>query len=267
MFDVSPQMQEYITGQGDVPIRDSQFFHPKAGGTTTELAYGLTHDYRASNASGEWQAVAIPLNSIWLSDLSPEPPSTSLVETIDVSNYQSRDLTPLFQQFSEVEHVIVRLFHSGESPSRQHSIDQIHSVQANGRTLGGYMWPYHGLAPYTQIESSISILADTQSRIPILWIDVEPYNNTLPTLNELEGCVNACANLNQPCGIYTGKWVWDRLGNPQLFSYLPLMHAEYDIPPSLTLRTPYGGWTTCAGHQYTSAPIDRSIFDRTYTEV
>lgn len=266
MFDVSPQMQEYITGQGDVPIRDSQFFHPKGQpDTTTELAYGLTHDYRASNASGEWQAVAIPLDSIWLTpDLPPEPPSTSLVEAIDVSNYQPTDLTPLLDG---VEHVIVRLFHSGEGPSGTHSIRQIQSVQANGRTLGGYMWPYRGLDPKRQIESSLSILADTQSRIPILWIDVEPYNDTLPTLYELEGCINACAALHQPCGIYTGKWVWDRLGNPTQFSYLPLMHAEYDILPSLILLTPYGGWNVCAGHQYTSTPIDRSIFDRTYTEV
>lgn len=267
MFDVSPQMQDFIALHNDVPIRDSQFFHPKGQpNTTTELSYGLLNDYRSSNASGEWQTVAIPHNTIQQPNPTPTPTPTELVQAIDVSNFQPTDLTDLIAQ-NEAEHVIVRLFHSGESPSRQHSIAQIESVQANNKTLGGYVWPYRNLDSRRQIESSLSILNDTQTTIPILWLDIEPYENTLPTLQEIEGCIEVCASLHQMCGIYTGKWVWDSLGNPQVFSYLPLFHAEYDIPPSLTLRNLYGGWTVCAGHQYTSTPLDRSIFDRQYTQV
>lgn len=253
MFSVGFGIQAKMTELGDHAIHDSIFIHK--GTVVNEWGFGEHYDYEASNATGNWITIATPkLGS---------PSTNTILSAIDVSNFQSRNLTPYMDQFNP-DHVIVRLFHDQESPSRDHSIAQIRSTIDHEKTVGGYVWIYKGLDPRRQVESSLSIVHQLDVTIPILWIDVEPYNNVLPTLDELVRTVEACDNVDQPCGIYTGKWAWDRL-NTSTFSHLPLWHAEYGIEPTLELANPYGGWTTCVCHQYTSTPIDRNIILSQYT--
>jgi hypothetical protein len=264
MFDVGSGIQEKMDELGDIAVRNSEFFHSiekNPDGTprhTTEFGYGFKFDYRSSNVRGNWETVAYYLNT-----QAPIPPILTTVEAIDVSSHQPTDLTNLINQFNP-HHVVVKLYQSVEQPSPAHSRAQLNSALDNGCTIGGYYWLYTGIDIEQQVNDALQILAHP----PVLWIDVEKYTDgSLPTLDEVIRSIEYIESLNIRPGIYTAKWVWDILDNPQELSSDLLWYADWSNPPSLDLAVPFGGWRQAAGHQYTSTPVDRSIFDKQYTEI
>lgn len=260
MFDVGSGILQLMEEYNDYPIRDSVFFHPKHGSQliTTEYGFGWKHDYVASNASGEWLIKALP------TELPLEPPTEPqpIVSAIDVSSHQTQDLTQYITQFNP-DHIIIRFYQDIESQFIPHTRAQVDSARYHNKSIGGYGWLYRNYGQH--IETCIDLADDLQVTIPILWIDVEPYQNLFPTVYDLDVAIEVCKRRNQRCGIYTGKWVWDVLNNPTQYSDIPLWHSHFNDTPNLQLVEPYGSWTKCAGHQYTSSPIDRSIFDVEYT--
>ena len=263
MFDVGPGIQAKMDELGDIPTKNSIFYHSIDGKSVSEWGFGLFNDYRAvqSEPGTQWIVYAYGLNYLG----NPEPPSQQIVSVIDVSSHQSTDLTSYINQFNP-DHIIIKFYQDIEfAGSQDVTRQQVASAQAHNVSVGGYGWLYRSQGH--NINSCLDLAAELNIRLPILWIDVEPYNGVYPKLQDIEDAVEVCVNRSQPCGIYTGKWVWDALGNPYYWSYLPLWHSHYGIEPSLTLSNPYGGWTTCVGHQYTSTPIDQNIFDVQYTKV
>lgn len=267
MFDVGFGIRKKMEELGDVAIRDSKFYHPKGQPEiTTERGYGFLYNYTASNVTGSWIVAAYYLGTEVELPTQPTPPETTLVKAIDVSSHQPANLTNLIQ-IHQPEHVIVKLYQDIEQPPQQHSIDQLRSALDNGCTLGGYVWLYHNIDVRQQIDSAISVLP-LGIAIPILWIDVERYTDgSIPTWHEVVDAVRYATEQYGQAGIYTGKWVWDILGNPIGLGHIPLWYSHYDIQPTLKLPSPFGGWTEAVGHQYTSDPVDLNIFDRKYTEV
>lgn len=62
----------------------------------------------------------------------------------------------------------------------------------------------------------------------------------------------------------TGEYFWkDNMGNTAEFSSLPLWHSSYFFNKHIVHYVQYGGWTTCAIHQFSS---DRVICGRTRDE-
>lgn len=61
-FNVGEGVANLMQQLGDYAVRDSSFMHPiSKPNITTEFGYGMRYDYRASNASGEWEVLAYPL--------------------------------------------------------------------------------------------------------------------------------------------------------------------------------------------------------------
>lgn len=61
-FDVGPGVLSKMEQLGDVPARDSAFFHSKDGKSLSEWGYGLKYDYRAvKDADRDWQVIAYAL--------------------------------------------------------------------------------------------------------------------------------------------------------------------------------------------------------------
>ena len=191
------------------------------------------------------------------------PDVPELVHAIDVSSYQSRDLTAILDGLEpRPTHVVVRLYQAAELPSQEHSLAQIESARANGCTVGAYVWLYAGLDPRSQVRDVLALAARAQLRIPVLWLDVEPEaDGSLPDVLEIRTAIGACWLAGVRAGIYSGSWAWPKLGSPTEFAEegVPLWTADYNGQPTLGVPL-YGGWTEVQGHQYQGSPIDRSVF-------
>jgi hypothetical protein len=253
-----------------------------------ELGAPLTADIKGAVFRGYYDGVMIALPGVaeayFVKDVESglvipdEPPSQPqpqrLVNSIDISNHQEDvDLWSLLDRL-QTEYCIVRV------PQRVEPADlariaheQIEIVLAKGVKLGAYFWLYRDVEIEQQVEDVVRFLAGYKQYIQanLLWPDIEPYqtNDNLPDLNQIKECVSFCFDADYFPGIYTGPWVWKLLGNPHdpVLSSLPLWSAEYNEVPTLDSAQLYGGWTACAGHQFTSNPVDQSVFDSVILEL
>jgi len=142
---------------------------------------------------------------------------------------------------------------------------QIRDARAFGASVSGYVWAYWGVDALEHINSALDV-APPGSNLKMIWIDCEddagaapgtvgPWLVTAREIIEARG---------YRMGIYTGRYWWqDKTGNSEVFADLPLWLADYDNVDTLEMRYPFGGWTTLAGKQYTSDPIDLDVFSST----
>jgi Glycosyl hydrolases family 25. len=191
---------------------------------------------------------------------------TRLVNSIDISNHQrDLDLAAILNDW-DIEYCIVRIPTSVE-PASLAAIarDQISIVLDNDVRLGAYFWLYRDIDIERQVSEVSEFLQGYQLQANLLWPDIEPYqNNTnMPSLPQIKLCTRLIVDYERDPGIYTGPWCWALLGNPvdEELNALPLWSAEYNQQANLDHVTLYGGWTHVAGHQYTSNPLDRNVFD------
>jgi hypothetical protein len=189
-----------------------------------------------------------------------------LVRSMDVSNYQPRNLSNLIMEH-EPEHVIVRLFLPEETPDQAISIAQLHSTVDNGCSPGGYHWCYRDLDPIKSAQDALALFhLASVGKLPVLWHDIEPYNYTIPDANWLRTSFNYCVAQGVRPGIYTGKWVWDAyFKNVTEFAHLPHLLAYYDYDPDID-PIDLGFVYTLAGQQFTDIPVDLSMIEKEYTE-
>lgn len=189
----------------------------------------------------------------------------SLVKAIDVASFQPRDLSTIIAA-EQPAHVIVHLYHDQETPPWGHSAAQVQSARDNGCTVGGYCFLY----PQTDMVRTINSVADRCASIglvlPILWLDVETYNGRDLTPGELRSAVNHCDALGIPCGIYTSREMWRRVGNPDGFESRPAWIANYNGTPWANINGP-ANLPNVVGHQYRGDPLDLSLMLLEYTVV
>jgi hypothetical protein len=171
-----------------------------------------------------------------------------------VASYQPADLTPIFAE-REVGHVVVRLYLPQEKPSQQHSVDQMQSARGNGKSVGGYMWPYAGLSMANSVSNALYLAEQAGFKIPVLWLDIEPTpEGEMVSIEEIWGCLNrAMMDYDQRAGIYTAKWVFDQFYpgfNGFAEDDIPLWVAQHDGIPDPNVFEPFAGWTRCEAKQY-----------------
>lgn len=188
---------------------------------------------------------------------------TTIIDAIDVSSHQPRNLTQLITQL-QPKHVIVKLYLRGvESVPQQYSIDQARSARDNGCTVGGYVWCYRTVSAEQTIVLALETAEKAQIQLPTLWLDIEEYDGQPgPSIAWIHEALAACESLGVRAGIYTAKWYWDKW-HPGVtdFGDVPLWAAQYGPKPSLDQFKPFGGWTKAAGIQWTSEPIDQNVFN------
>lgn len=191
-----------------------------------------------------------------------------LVKAMDVSSHQDRDIRSLITDH-QIQHVIPKLYLPEEVISRDHSITQAKYAFEMGCTVGGYFWGYKDLDPHKSVNDALEVAELAGYTPPVLWCDVEPFqtNSNVPGVDWLYAAQDTAEEAGVRFGIYTGPWVWQLLGNPTDFWDVPLWTAQYylDRLPRLGQIQLYGGWESAAGHQYTSDPVDLSVFLPEYT--
>lgn len=235
---------------GYVPDTNDQgwWYNPDPTIDINDLAKNWWHETTVSDAPG----VTVPQ-------------AAGLVPGIDVSNAQPQDLAGLIA-LSGARHVIVKAYQSAEIASgRPHAKAQIQSARDNGCTVGLYVWLYASVNVQQQVDDTLSLAAEMGLVLPFYMIDVEPYTDgTCPTPVQVAAALNAFAVAGQRGALYTGKWVWDRLGNPGGFEGTPLWIASYNHQP--TFELPSFGGMQIIGHQYDDVAgngqgLDMDVFD------
>lgn len=220
---------------------------------------------------GDWQGAAADVIALEGGDttldvypLPPAPrPSTALVRAIDVSNYQPADLTALIRQ-AQATHVVVRLPVPQEPASfADIARAQLASASANGCTTSGYFWPYADNDPAGSVDFALG--AARGIPLAVLWVDVERSSYEPVNLDWLGAAFAACDARSQRCGVYTSKSQWAALYGADTpygpIGSRPLWFARYDGAADLvTGFEPFGGWTAPSGKQFTSSPVDTSLF-------
>lgn len=149
-----------------------------------------------------------------------------------------------------------------------YSVAQARTARERGCTVGGYVWLYAGIDGAHQVAAALDTAQKASITLGVrnpLWLDCEDYTDgSYPSLAVIQQAVAESGRRGIACGIYTGGWWWrPRTGNSQAFAGLPLWDAHYGIDPSLGAPG-YGGWEERSGHQYTSKPVDRSVFNSAY---
>lgn len=186
-----------------------------------------------------------------------------LVRGIDTASYQPTDLTALIAE-TGARHVVVKIYQQverigGRLTGAEHSAAQIRSAQANGASVGGYIWCYASRDPAESVRDGLNLARSCGVALPLLWLDIEPYTDgSLPGADWIRAALAECEAQGVRGGIYSGAWVWPRLGSPQ-FPGVPLWSAIYDGVPQLDV-TPYGGMRL-VGKQFTTHPCDTNVFD------
>ena len=126
------------------------------------------------------------------------------------------------------------------------------------------MWLYADADPRRGIRDAIELARSEGILLPVLWIDVETYTDgTIPSALTIAAAIDECELLGVQPGIYTSSAMWQRIANPN-FSHLPLWVAHYYFEPRPNLEGVqlFGGWSRdmVYGHQWTSSPVDQSVF-------
>ncbi len=130
--------------------------------------------------------------------------------------------------------------------------------------MAGYWWLYADIGSRDQARDAVALARECGLN-GILWIDVEDYTDgSAPSLQDIRDAIDECEKLGVRPGIYSGQWVFDKhFPNVTEFAEarVPLWVSQYDGVPNLESFKPFGGWTRCAGKQYSADQIDRSVFD------
>lgn len=155
----------------------------------------------------------------------------------------------------------------------------------NARSAGytdidAYWFPCNGLSnpckSYAQQLSEISALLKANSiSVGTIWLDIEKdaaiCNNwdygAAGNLAQAKEFVAAVRSSGVTYGIYSSSGEWATVfgsTNVVLDNTAPLWFARWNGVETVTLSTPFGGWKTAVGHQYTdksaSGQFDLSVF-------
>ncbi|KAF8965784.1 glycoside hydrolase superfamily [Flammula alnicola] len=123
----------------------------------------------------------------------------------------------------------------------------------------------------TQLSEIAAVFLAHSMKIGTIWIDFEKdaaiCNNwnygTSGNLAQAKSLIAAMKATGFTYGIYSSPGEWSTLfGSTSvvLDNSAPLWFATYNNVQTLTLGTPFGGWTTAVGHQYTDVSAS-GLFD------
>ncbi|KIJ52959.1 glycoside hydrolase family 25 protein [Sphaerobolus stellatus SS14] len=126
----------------------------------------------------------------------------------------------------------------------------------------------------TQLAAISQTFSENAMDIGTIWVDLEQdsvcnnwnYGST-GNIAQAQSLIAAIKATGFNFGIYSTPGEWSTLFGSTSFvldNAAPLWFATFNNVQTLTMGTPFGGWTTAVGHQYTdvsaSGQFDLSVF-------
>jgi len=127
----------------------------------------------------------------------------------------------------------------------------------------------------TQLSELAEAFSANSMDIGMIWIDLEQDSTICDNFNygtsgniaQAQSLLTAMKDTGFNFGIYSSPGEWSTLFGSTSFvldDTAPLWFATFNDVETVTLGTPFGGWTTAVGHQYTdvsaSGLFDLSVF-------
>lgn len=153
------------------------------------------------------------------------------------------------------------------------TIQSLENMKKAGLKTDVYMFPCRGKLAIAQVDEMINNIPSTS--YDRIWIDIETNpssgctwsgytsdQNCQYTLELLE----AVKARNRTVGIYASRYMWNQIYGSttacqEAADGIPLWYAHYDMAPTFTDFSPFGGWQTPTIKQYqgTSAVCGASV--------
>ena len=191
----------------------------------------------------------------------------TLIKSVDVSSHQTPDLTTLGQWIADGCQLLwVHSYHSGENAALQASTRAwVATARQAGVWCLPYSWIFGGLDPAQQVRESIQLFIDSDMPPKIVALDCETYDvggtyDAGPSAEQILAACEEARSMGVEPILYTGKWWLDGIqGNREILRGIPAWIANYNNVHDLNVPAVDG--VRVIGHQYTSTPVDWSVFD------
>ena len=157
--------------------------------------------------------------------------------------------------------MIVRLYQKVERP-KTWTPDALQIVRDAGKMCAGYWWPYHG-SDVRSAFTEVCNLAQNCGGLDVAYpfADIETYTDgTIPNAQEIEDIADeAQLNFLMPA-FYSSPPMWAKAGNPQINDGVGWGAKYINKEPADLSGAPHFGDLKMIGWQWTSSPLDRSLF-------
>ncbi|KAG0252808.1 hypothetical protein BGZ95_006519 [Linnemannia exigua] len=120
-----------------------------------------------------------------------------------------------------------------------------------------------------QVGEIVGSIKANNMDIGTIWVDIEADNvcngwnyGAADNLKKAQDLINAIKATKYKYGIYSSPGEWGKIFGSRsvvLDNSAPLWFATYNNDQTLALPTPFGGWTTATGHQYTDMSASRKF--------
>src|ERR1035437_2395228 len=122
------------------------------------------------------------------------------------------------------------------------------------------MWLYADLNPNIAIANVLSLAAELNETPAFLGIDVETYGAaaSIPSEATVRAAIDACGG-TPPC-IYSSPSMWARIGSPSMPGVRGWGATYINAEPVDLSGAPQFGDLQMIAWQWTSSPLDQSLF-------
>lgn len=201
----------------------------------------------------------------------PTSTQTGYAYAIDLASHQGLNVDEILR-VHQPDHVICHMYSDVEASGLdRYTAFQWTATRRYGATPGGYMWAF-GLNDYErQLDSVAELLARESIKLPVWWLDLEPYLNKYgqvidpgPDLEWLDKAVNWLVKNGQVPGFYTAGYWWNSRaeGSEAFKDSVYLWYANPDGVAEIG-EPGFGGWTLAGEHvvakQWSWKPVDRDV--------
>lgn len=196
------------------------------------------------------------------------------MRAIDFSDNQALSVVASAIDMLQPDLVVIRFYQKIEhAGGRDWTRAAIQIARDKGKPIVGYWWPYHR----TDVRACYQDVLDLAEQCggldyPLMLADVETYHDwvegdTIPGVGEIMDMVDEAAKQGKRAAFYSSPPMWARAGNPLLdgadavgwSANGPTYGQPTPWPDSLDGVAQFGG-LEMVGQQFTSVPLDESIF-------
>lgn len=192
---------------------------------------------------------------------------TATIRAVDLSSYNIPSLAAMNDWIAEgAQLAIIHAYHGGEAPGLDVTTRAWVDVAQQAKIWPlPYVWLFRSYGADRAVIEALEVFWSVGERPGLVFLDCETYQSVGvsdlgPTAEQILVACEAARALKVEPIIYSNKpWLDQIEGNHLILDGIPAWIANYDDRQDLNVPAP--AWVRVLGHQYTSKPVDWSVFD------